>query len=129
MANEVREKCRHWDSCSAPLCLLDSDSLENGIWYPDEEVCRKRQVPEWIKRQKKITRKARDYSKNFLLEMVKQNCVVGKGMTELDPDSLTSENEQLKRWYRKHPLLSTATRKKRAEIGQRALKRLQTIGS
>ena len=49
--------CGLYETCIAPLCPLDQDSL-NGIWYPDEEICRSRthgNLP-WIRTQRKIAR-------------------------------------------------------------------------
>jgi len=76
----MREECSNFDICSAPLCPLDKDSLENGIWYPDEEICRKRNAPMWVKAQRKIVKKTKDKDKYFTYEMLNRNCKIVSGI-------------------------------------------------
>ncbi|MDP2719674.1 MAG: hypothetical protein Q8P44_07590 [Dehalococcoidia bacterium] len=47
--------CHFYLTCTAPLCPKDMNA-DNSIWFPDEPVCRLRSTPEWVKKQKKITR-------------------------------------------------------------------------
>lgn len=94
-------QCRHSDYCSAPLCLLDLEHLKIGCWYPDEEICRLKAVPNWIKIQKKITKKTKDKNTYYTYEMLNRNCKVGTGMTGLNPDK--PEELQLIAWLKKHP--------------------------
>jgi len=51
-------KCWHLNSCSAPLCPLDAESLRRGVWYPDEEICHARRFGKlhWIKIQRRIAK-------------------------------------------------------------------------
>ena len=39
----TNEKCLKFDACSAPLCPTDKESIDKGIWYPDEEICKNRE--------------------------------------------------------------------------------------
>ena len=54
-------ECQHYfqNNCNAPICQLDENSIKNGIWYADEEICRSRKYPKllWLKNQKKIKKK------------------------------------------------------------------------
>lgn len=108
--NEFKsDQCRHFNYCSAPLCPLDIEHLKIGCWYPDEEICRLKKMLNWIRRQKKIKNKAKDVDKYFTYEMLKHNCVIGKGIKGLDPD--IPEEKQLKIWYEKHPPKKPRTEK------------------
>jgi hypothetical protein len=54
---EMAKVCNYFDTCDAPLCPLDEKSLRSGIWYPDESICKKKNPPEWVKRQKRYLKK------------------------------------------------------------------------
>ena len=96
-------QCPKFDVCNAPLCPMDEESLSHGIWYPDEEICKRKAFAnmDWIKRQKKIAKKAKRMDRYFTFEMLKRNCVITKGIEGLDPDK--PEEPQLKKWFKKHP--------------------------
>ena len=95
------DQCRHFDYCSASLCPLDPEHLKTRIWYSDEEVCRLKSVPNWVKIQKKIVKKTKDKNTYYTYEMLNRNCKVGTGMTGLNPDK--PEELQLIAWLEKHP--------------------------
>ncbi|MBA7580880.1 hypothetical protein ES708_22777 [subsurface metagenome] len=75
--------------------------LEVEIWYPDEEICRLKTVPNWVKIQKKIAKKTKDKNTYYSYEMLSRNCKVGSGMTGLNSDK--PEKPQLTAWLKKHP--------------------------
>jgi hypothetical protein len=95
------DQCRHFVCCSAPLCPLDEKHLKADIWYPDEEICRLKTVPNWVKIQKKIVKKTKDKNTYYSYKMLNHNCKVGTGMTGLNPDR--PEELQLIAWLKKHP--------------------------
>ena len=117
-------QCRRFDSCSASLCPLDPEHLKIGVFYPDEEICRLKKIPNWIRRQKKIKKKAKDIDKYFTYEMLKHNCVIGKGMKGLDPD--LPEEKQLRVWYEKHPPKKPRTEEQLKAFNE-ARKRRQSV--
>ena len=82
--NEIN--CRHYEYCSAPLCPRDTD-LGKCIWFPDEPICDLRNVPDWVRKQRKIAKTSdMDLDKFFtigMLEEVTMNDIEYKG---LDPD-------------------------------------------
>jgi hypothetical protein len=117
------EQCRHFDSCSAPLCPLDSEHLKIGSWYPDEEICKLKTVPNWVKVQKKITKKTKDKNTYYIYEMLNINCKVAKGITGLNPDK--PEEQQLEDWLKKHPQ-KKALSEKQKKILVEARKKRQT---
>ena len=49
--------CKYFDGCSAPLCPRD-EGIADRAWFSDEDICRLADVPEWVRRQRKISRKA-----------------------------------------------------------------------
>ena len=117
------EQCRHFDCCSAPLCPLGEKNLK-AIWYPDEEICRLKKTPDWIKRQKKIAKKTKDKDMYYTYEMLNRNCKVGNGMTGLNPDK--SEEPQLEDWFKKHSPKKALSEKQKNNLVE-ARKKRQTI--
>jgi len=88
--------------CSANLCPFDSQ-VEDRIWYPDEEVCKKGGITEdypWIKIQRKISRKCRDPNKYFTVKMMRNVSRVTKKITGLNPD--INYKRQLTNWLKGH---------------------------
>ncbi|RJR46271.1 MAG: hypothetical protein C4576_11315 [Desulfobacteraceae bacterium] len=111
--------CRKYDTCNAPLCPLDEQSLKCGIWYPDEEVCAIRDyvaLP-WVQSQRKILMRAGRTDRYFTLSMLERNCIVKGGIEGLDPDE--TEEPQLKKWLRAHPEKKALSDKDRERIGRR----------
>ena len=45
--------CKYFDGCSAPMCPHDPEVAKTQ-WFPDEDICRLADVPDWVRRQKKI---------------------------------------------------------------------------
>jgi len=93
-----RPDCTLYETCNTPLCPLDGSSL-NGIWYPDEEICRSRtqgNLP-WMKAQRKLSRVAA--GGYFTVEMLKRLVVIRKGIVGLDPN--LPEEPQLRAWFQK----------------------------
>jgi hypothetical protein len=73
-------------------------------WFADEPVCRLNDIPEWVKRQRKIAKTGTDTAGCFTLPMLKRRCVIGKKISGIDPDETESEREDAeKKWLEKHP--------------------------
>jgi hypothetical protein len=81
--------CKYFDGCSAPLCPKDA-GVADGAWFAYEDVCRLADVPEWVGRQRKVSRKAA-LGGCFTLAMLKQDCRISKGMKGIDPDGTGKE--------------------------------------
>lgn len=63
-------ECKYLNSCDAPLCPLDKDTKE-GVWYPDEPICRIRDAAEefpWIKHQRRLQTKKTGAEGFFTIE-------------------------------------------------------------
>ena len=102
---ETPEECPRFEKCDAPLCPLDSDSLKNGIWYPDEEICKYQEVNQldWIKRQRKLSEKAQ-FGFYFTYEMLNHKFIIRNGIKGLDPNRTESQEQvDLKKWFSLHP--------------------------
>ena len=104
------DQCRYFEFCNAPLCPLDEKHLKTGTWYPDEDICRLRKITDWIKLQKKITKKTKDKDTYYSYEMLNRNCKVGTGMTGLNPNK--PEEPQLEEWLKKHPQKTLSEKQK-----------------
>ena len=62
--------CPHFDECDAPLCPLDVNLLSH-IWFPRDPICRRRAVPQWVAKQKRIRRlKKVDPERYFTVRML-----------------------------------------------------------
>ena len=114
-----RQECKRYDTCSVPLCPMDDQSLRNGIWYPDEQICRNQACRSltWIKNQKKIAKKAGAMDRYFTLKMLDRNIVIRKGVEGLDPDH--DEAYQLRRWLKAHPEKRELSKTEREERTRR----------
>ena len=98
MANTA-ENCPRFQICSAPLCPL----LENGVWYSEEEVCKRRGLGQnpVVRNQKKIVKKIREKAKDtyFTYGMLKKNITIKKGVKGIKPD--TGKESQIEVWIKK----------------------------
>jgi hypothetical protein len=99
-----KENCKRSNVCNAPLCPLDKESLKNGIWYPNEEICKLRKFSneKFIKNQKKIIKKIKSDNTYFTYNMLNQNIKISDDIQGLDPDKISAnivekfEKEKLK---------------------------------
>jgi len=117
-----RSNCRHYGKCSAPLCpLLSEEENKKGLWYPEEEICRRRKyLPEWVRQQRKIAAKAAEenYGFYYTLEMLMVPFRVTKSVKGLDPNRL-DEKKQLAVWFKRY----RGVRKRKLSAKQRDQKR------
>jgi hypothetical protein len=115
--------CRYFDGCSAPLCPKDARSA-NCSWFPDEDICRLSDVPDWVKRQKKVSRKAAQGG-YFTIAMLKHDCRISKGIKGVNPDGTDKERaDDEAAWLKSHPAITDDDREKmkaRGEKNQEAL--------
>jgi hypothetical protein len=106
MEEKMKNKnCKFYGSCSVPLCpMLSDEQNTNYIWYPDEDICRKRKgLPDWVRQQRKIAKKAKpeNYRYYFTLEMLEVHFRVTSSVKGLDPDNL-NEEAQLRAWRKRN---------------------------
>jgi hypothetical protein len=113
--------CKHFEYCSAPMCPWDRD-VSNTAWFADEEICRLKDVPEWVKRQRKIVKIVVDETAGcFTLPMLERRCIIGKSITGIDPDGTNTEREDAeKAWLDKHPPIKLKTEEERVKLAARA---------
>jgi hypothetical protein len=110
--------CKYFDGCSAPLCPKDEGAADR-TWFPDEDICRLADVPDWVKRQKKIARKAAQ-GRYFTLAMLKQDCRISKGMKGIDPDGTDRERAAGEAaWFTAHPVMTAEMREKLRVIAEK----------
>lgn len=101
----IEKRCPRYQKCAAPLCPLDKN-IERRIWFPDEPICRAMRFREldWVRNQRKIKKRARDKSRYFTIEMLKQNCRIRTGIKGLSPNIPSDKEEkQVQKWLSKHP--------------------------
>ena len=89
--------CPNFNSCDSPLCFLDETSVRNGIWYPGEEVCRRRDAPDWVRKQKAIVKTKAPKDKYFTVAMLRAIKQVRKGIGGVSPDQPLEQAEEAER--------------------------------
>jgi hypothetical protein len=72
--------------CSAPLCPMDEQSIKAGVWFPDEEVCRRSSVPRWVKKQRRIVLKNGDKTLCWSVRMLEKISRICDGAAGMNPD-------------------------------------------
>jgi hypothetical protein len=112
--------CKYFDGCSAPLCPKD-EGVADRAWFPDEDICRLADVPEWVKRQRKVSRKGLPFEAGYFTEaMLNHDCRISKGMKGIDPDGTDKEraaDEAL--WFKAHPAITAKEREKLRAQGEK----------
>jgi hypothetical protein len=108
--------CKYFDGCSTPLCPRD-EGIANQTWFPDEDICRLLNVPGWVKRQRKVSKKAGGY---FTLAMFRHDCRIAQGMKGINPDGTDKERAADEAaWFNQHPVMTEAEREAmKASVGR-----------
>ena len=115
-------KCNRFDYCSAPLCPIDKQSLKDGVWYPDEEICSLRKFAKslMISNQKKIKKIMVDDETYFNKLMLNRHITVTKNLKGLNPEK--PFKPQLDKWIKDNPerklMSQTEITKRRENIKQ-----------
>ena len=96
---QSKPDCPKFDDCSAPLCPLQQNTVDGGIWYPDEEICKRRnfQNLDWIRKQKAIIKAKAPNDRYFTVEMLKAIKQVRKGIEGIDPDQPLEQGQEAER--------------------------------
>jgi len=116
--------CPKFNICSAPLCPLNKNSLKNGEWYPNDEICHKvseRKNKRWIKIQRRIQKKTNGNPDigEFNFAMLERIKAVGSkihGLGDIRKPPL------LRTWLQNHPPIDTKSMtviKRHWEAGKR----------
>jgi hypothetical protein len=115
-AKEGMMDCKYFDGCSALLCPKD-EGVADRTWFPDEDICRLADVPDWVKRQRKVSRKAAEGC-YFTLAMLKQDCRIPQGMKGIDPNGTDKERTACEAaWFKAHPVITAEERERNRVIG------------
>jgi hypothetical protein len=76
-------------------------------------------VPDWVKRQKKVARKA-VLDGYFTLAMLNHDCRIRGGIKGVDPDGTDKERaDDESAWFKAHPVISVEEREKRQAVAVR----------
>ena len=121
----MKSKCRYYETCSAPLCPLDQQSLDHGAWFPDEEICRVQPGPAFVKRQKALARKLDFEAGCFTVRMLERRCKATQSLSGLDPDKGPPHDHEEK-WLADHPKYVASQAQK--ENSKRQLEALKKQG-
>jgi hypothetical protein len=88
------------------------EGAADRYWFADEDICRVAGVPEWVRRQRKVSRKVAKGG-YFTLAMLKQDCRIYKGMKGIDPDGTDRERAADEAaWFKAHPVITGEEREK-----------------
>ena len=109
--------CKYFDGCSAPLCPRDEGAADR-TWFPDGDICRLADVPEWVKRQRKVSKKAASGG-CFTLAMLRHDCRIRGGMKGINPDGTDRERAADEAaWFKDHPAITAEERERLKEQGK-----------
>jgi hypothetical protein len=109
-------ECKYFDGCSAPLCPKDEEVVDR-TWFADEDMCRLADVSEWVKRQRKVSKKAA-LGGYFTVAMLKQDCHISKGVKGIDPDGTDKERAAGEAaWLKAHPVMTAENREIKRVMG------------
>ena len=99
------------------MCPRDKGAA-NTVWFTGEPVCRLHDVPDWVKRQRKLTKTGIDETAGcFTLPMLEHRCIVGKKIAGISPDGTEAErNEAVESWFEKHPLIKPKSNEEREKL-------------
>jgi hypothetical protein len=79
-------------------------------------MCRLADVPEWVRRQRKVSKKAAlgcAFSGYFTLAMLEHDCRITQGMNGIDPDGTDRERaDDEAAWFTAHPVITKEEREK-----------------
>ena len=110
--------CKYFDGCSAPLCPRD-EGVAARTWFADEDICRLADVPAWVKRQRRVAKKAA-LGGYFTLAMLEQDCRIKEGMKGIDPDGTDRERAACEAaWFKAHPVMTAELREKLKASGEK----------
>ena len=112
--------CKYFDGCSAPLCPRDEGAADR-TWFPDEDICRLNNSPEWVTRQSRIAHKAEEFAAGyFTLAMLRHDCRIARGIKGIDPNGTDKERaEDEQEWFNQHPVITEAEREAmKASVGR-----------
>lgn len=87
----AKQSCSSYQHCEAVLCHLDPpEELAQTIWYPDEDVCSRplKELPGWIRTQRKIARRVKDKDTYFTVAMLNVISKVTPQLTGLPPNTM-----------------------------------------
>ncbi|MBM3132696.1 MAG: hypothetical protein FJZ95_06660 [Chloroflexi bacterium] len=100
--------CRHYNECEAPLCPQDIN-LKGCLWFPSEPVCRLKDAPTWVQKQRQIAKvRGIDREKYFTLRMLNSIEEITQGLEGANPQSSRGERD----WFGER----TESGKSRAEV-------------
>ena len=127
----TKKECNHFDSCSAPICPLDAESLENCYWFPDEEICKNTaEKKNWIKRQRKIARVVEDKETYYTVAMLKHNCQIKQATKGIDPDGTDGEREAAEeKWIASRETIKELSPERKKELAEKLRSNLQSVAS
>jgi hypothetical protein len=115
-AEDGNMDCKYFDGCSAPVCPKDP-GREKTTWFPDEDICRLADSPDWVKRQRKVSRRAARGG-YFTLAMLTHDCRISKGIKGIDPDGTDKERAADEAaWFKAHPVITAENREKNRAVG------------
>jgi hypothetical protein len=90
--------CRYYQDCAAPLCPSDV-YFGSRTWFPQEPVCRLKNAPEWVRKQRRIARlRGIDPDRYFTFRMLNTIPKVERGLEGANPDRVTAERIWFAKW-------------------------------
>ncbi len=95
----VNTNCPSYQKCSAPICPLDSTTIDKAIWFPSEDICHIRNTLQWVKTQRKISKVKAPTDRYFTLAMLESINRVQKGISGISPEQNTNKLKEVERTW------------------------------
>ena len=87
--------CRYYQNCDAPLCPEDVN-VNQCLWFPGEPVCRLKNSPSWVAKQRKINKlKNIDREKFFTVRMIERLIDINNDLEGADSNLYQGEKAWL----------------------------------
>ncbi len=92
--------CRYYQNCDAPLCPQDVN-VKQCLWFPGEPICRLKDAPEWVAKQRKISKlKGIDQEKYFTVRILESIKEITSDLEGANPEFFEGEKAWLARQSR-----------------------------
>jgi hypothetical protein len=122
----------------SPICPLEAKSMEDAVWYPNEDICTKRysDTPHWIQVQRRLKKSLSGIldSGYFTCKMMNATSNVSKGTRGIDPDRIDHKEAEeqwilLRHRHVRTPEELAALRERGFKLSKRLLPAASTVSA
>jgi hypothetical protein len=119
------QSCRHFNTCSSPICPEVSVSIKCATWFPADEICHRHEYAElpWVGRQRRIAllTKGKTEAGFFTYRMLSHRFQIKRGIQGIVFEA-GDRTEAEERWLKQHPGLRNPSPEQREEARARIMR-------